>query len=90
MKAKKGLPHFAAALFILGPKPLTAFAISFAVSPYSSSRSKGFPDWPNRSWTPIFLNLKSPFPKRAEATASPKPPITECSSAVTTFLHFLA
>ena len=66
-------------------KLFTASAICLEVRPYSSNRAAGVPDCPNRSLIPTFLNLKSPFPIRTSATASPKPPMMECSSTVRTF-----
>ena len=66
-------------------KLFTASAICLEVRPYSSNRAAGVPDCPNRSLIPTFLNLKSPFPIRTSATASPKPPMMECSSTVSAF-----
>ena len=59
-------------------------------SPNSFISSKAGPECPNTSFTPILVTFVGHFALNASHTALPKPPITECSSTVNTFLVFSA
>ena len=56
---------------------------------FSSSFTAG-PDSPNTSYTPIFFTGVGSFSLSTSQTALPRPPMTECSSAVTTLPVFFA
>ena len=56
-----------------------------ASSPYFLISSTAGPDSPNVSITPIFRTGVGSFSESTSHTALPSPPITECSSTVTTF-----
>ena len=61
-----------------------------ASRPYFSSRAVAGPDSPNTSFTPIRFTGTGAFSDRHSHTAPPSPPITECSSTVTTLPVSLA
>lgn len=56
-----------------------------ASSPYFLISSTAGPDSPNVSITPIFRTGVGSFSESTSHTALPSPPMTECSSTVTTF-----
>ena len=58
--------------------------------PYFSRRATAGPDSPKQSWIPIVLTGVGALRESTSQTAEPRPPITECSSTVTTFPHSLA
>ncbi len=58
-----------------------------ASRPYSFSRSHAGPEQPNSSCTPTRRTGVGSFSLRTAQTASPRPPMTLCSSAVMTLPH---
>ena len=66
---------------------MAAFFIESGVSLYLSNSSRGLPLSPKESFTPTNLIGHGNFSERMLAILSPRPPITLCSSHVTT--HFV-
>ena len=61
-----------------------------ASNSYFFMSSRAGPDSPNLSSTPILKSFVGACSQSTSATALPSPPITECSSTVTTFPVFVA
>ena len=61
-----------------------------ASRPYLAISLTAGPDSPNTSFTPILSTGVGAFADKQSQTAEPKPPITECSSTVTTLPVALA
>ena len=77
----------------LAYRPSISFEVLQMVAasrPYSRSRSHAGPEQPNLSCTPTRRTGVGSFSLRSEQTASPRPPMTLCSSAVTILPHSLA
>ena len=61
-----------------------------ASSPYFLSKATAGPDSPKQSCMPIVFTGVGALRESVSHTAAPSPPITECSSTVTTLPHSFA